>query len=268
MKGKITNQGKLSWVWGPKNVVPGTSPENCNGGGLVDLDVSVVEDTGVRRLDSPSPFTLWTPHCYPTQPTQPTLCCLNTRNVFLEVHPHSYLETLDCRGGQGSPGKSQPEKGQVCSSKSNGKDTRVRRYHRGKESGEGEEGKLEMVSVLLDANTLFRSSSNTLQIIFETLQNQRCRVSISVRNLHSDFGKGRTERWFRRRLTKGWWRMKRSTTSRRWTCMPKSRWRCGRRFRRRRRKNFRSWQRSWMKEKHLMRKRESKCTPHVFIELY
>ena len=122
------------------------------------------------------------------------LCCLNTRNVFLEVHPHSYLETLDCRGGQGSPGKSQPEKGQVCSSKSNGKDTRVRRYHRGKESGEGEEGKLEMVSVLLDANTLFRLYSNTLQIIFETLRNQRCRVLISMRNLHSDFGKGRTER--------------------------------------------------------------------------
>ena len=42
----------------PKNVVPGTSPENCNGGGLIDLVVSVVEDTGVRRLDSPSPFTL------------------------------------------------------------------------------------------------------------------------------------------------------------------------------------------------------------------
>ena len=122
------------------------------------------------------------------------LCCLNTRNVFLEVHPHSYLETLDCRGGQGSPGKSQPEKGQVCSSKGNGKDTRVRRYHRGKESGEGEEGKLEMVSVLLDANTLFRLYSNTLQIIFETLQNQRCRVSISVRNLRFDFGKGRTGR--------------------------------------------------------------------------
>ena len=122
------------------------------------------------------------------------LCCLNTRNVFLEVHPHSYLETLYCRGGQGSPGKSQPEKGQVCGSKSDGKDTRVRRYHRGKESGEGEEGKLEMVSVLLDANTLFRLYSNTLQIIFETLRNQRCRVSISARNLRSDFGKGRTER--------------------------------------------------------------------------
>ena len=125
------------------------------------------------------------------------LCCLNTRNVFLEVHPHSYLETLDCRGGQGSPGKSQPEKRQVCSSKSDGKDTRVRRYHRGKESGEGEEGKLEMVSVLLDANTLFRLYSNTLQIIFETLRDQRCRVSISVWNLHSNFGKGRTERPFR-----------------------------------------------------------------------
>ena len=122
------------------------------------------------------------------------LCCLNIRNVFLKVHPHSYLETLDCRGGQGSPEKSQLEKGQVCSLKSNGKDTRVRRYHRGKKSGEGEEGKLEMVSVLLDANTLFRSSSNTLQIIFETLQNQRCRVSISARNLRFDFGKGRTGR--------------------------------------------------------------------------
>lgn len=122
------------------------------------------------------------------------LCCLNTRNVFLEVHPHSYLETLDCRGGQGSPGKSQPEKGQVCGSKSDGKDTRVRRYHRGKESGEGEEGKLEMVSVLLDANTLFRSSSNTLQIIFETLQNQRCKMSISRWNFCSDFDKGRTGR--------------------------------------------------------------------------
>ena len=56
------------------------------------------------------------------------------------------------------------------------------------------ESKLEMVSVLFDANTLFRSSSNTLQIIFETLQNQRCRVSISARNLRSDFGKGRTGR--------------------------------------------------------------------------
>ena len=86
------------------------------------------------------------------------------------------------------------KKGQVCGLKSNGKDSGVRRYHRGKEIGEGEEGKLKMISVLLDANTLFRSSSNTLQIIFETLQNQRCRVSISARNLHSDFGKGRTER--------------------------------------------------------------------------
>ena len=122
------------------------------------------------------------------------LCCLNIRNVFLEVHPHSYLETLYCKGGQGSPGKSQPEKGQVCGLKSNGKDTGVKRYHRGKESEEGEEGKLEIISVLLDANILFRSYPNTLQIIFETLQNQRCRMSISMQNLCSDFGKGRTGR--------------------------------------------------------------------------